>query len=109
MATYTAVDPEGASVSWSLGTGGQSGLFDISGGVLTFKDSPDYETPAAEVIENEYTVTIMATDETNKVGMEEVKVKVTNVDRGGDGDAFGAASAVQHRPLPPSCPIRTAA
>ena len=80
VATYTATDPEGASVSWSLGTAdGQSDLFDISeGGVLTFKDSPDFETPPTE-----YMVTIMATDETNKVATEVVTVKVTNVDEAG--------------------------
>ena len=46
--------------------------------------------------ENEYLVTIVATDETNKVATEVVTVKVTQRGRGGDGDAFGAASAVQH-------------
>ena len=85
VATYTATDPEGASVSWSLGTDtdDESGLFDISDGVLTFKDSPDYEDPPADVTENEYMVTIMATDETNKVATEEVTVTVTNVDEAG--------------------------
>ena len=83
VATYTATDPEGASVSWSLGTDGQSGLFDISGGVLTFKDSPDFESPPGGVTENEYMVTIMATDETNKGATEVVTVKVTNVDEAG--------------------------
>ena len=49
VATYTAVDPEGAPVSWSLANGedDESELFDINDGVLTFKKSPDYETPAA--------------------------------------------------------------
>ena len=70
-------------MSWSLGTAGQSGLFDISGGVLTFKDSPDFEDPPEVVTENEYMVTIMATDETNKVATEVVTVKVTNVDEAG--------------------------
>ena len=83
MATYTATDPEGASVSWSLGTDLQSGLFDISGGELTFKDSPDYEDPPEGVTENEYMVTIMATDETNKVATEVVTVMVTNEDEAG--------------------------
>ena len=43
VATYTAVDPEGADItSWTLG-GTDAGAFMIDGGVLTFKKSPDYE------------------------------------------------------------------
>ena len=42
MATYTAVDPEMTAVKWSL-SGDDAGDFDIDGGVLTFKKSPDYE------------------------------------------------------------------
>ena len=44
VATYTAVDPEGASVRWSLG-GVDAEDFTIEDGVLRFaKKSPDYET-----------------------------------------------------------------
>ena len=39
--------------------------------------------PPGDVTENEYIVTIVATDETNKVAMEDVTVKVTNVDEAG--------------------------
>ena len=42
MATFTAVDPEGAAISWSL-RGTDADVFAIDGGVLTFKESPDYE------------------------------------------------------------------
>ena len=60
--------------------------FTIENGVLSFKESPDYETPmggGAEGTSNTYTVMVKATDETMNVGMETVMVKVTNVDEDG--------------------------
>ena len=43
VATYTAVDPEGADItSWTL-AGNDADDFMIDGGVLTFMKSPDYE------------------------------------------------------------------
>ena len=84
MATYTAVDPEGADItSWTL-AGDDADDFMIDGGVLTFMKSPDYEiaTDAAPA-DNTYEVTVQATDESNKVGMHEVTVEVTNVDEMG--------------------------
>ena len=44
VATYTAEDPEGAAVKWSLG-GDDASDFMLENGVLSFKKSPDYETP----------------------------------------------------------------
>ena len=60
--------------------------------MLTFKKSPDFEMPGdvvgtdpstAVADDNIYEVTVQATDETNKVGMKEVTVEVTNVDEMG--------------------------
>ena len=92
VATFTAVDPEMTDiVSWTL-AGTDAGVFDIDGGVLTFKKSPDYEMPGdlvgedtstAVADDNIYELTVQATDETNKVGMKEVVVEVTNVDEDG--------------------------
>ena len=96
VATYTAVDPEQtAIVSWTL-AGTDAGVFDIAGGVLTFKKAPDYEKPGdvirlatdtdtstAAAMDNMYEVTVQATDSTNKVGMKNVVVEVTNVDEAG--------------------------
>ena len=45
VATYTAVDPEGESIVWSLEDTGDNEDFDIENGVLRFKSSPDFETP----------------------------------------------------------------
>ena len=84
VATYTAMDPEQtAIVSWSL-DGTDAGDFTISStGVLTFKESPDYEMPADSGMDRMYSVTVQATDSTNKVGMKTVMVEVTNVDEPG--------------------------
>ena len=83
VARYTAVDPEQtAIVSWSL-AGDEASLFSIEGGVLKFKKSPDFEMAADTGTDNMYSVTVQATDETNKVGMKEVMVEVTNVDEPG--------------------------
>ena len=46
VATYTAVDPEGAAVKWSLAVVDpvdDAGDFSIDDGVLAFKESPDFE------------------------------------------------------------------
>ena len=83
VATYTVVDPEGADItSWTL-DGGDADDFMIDGGVLTFKESPDYEMATDADTDNTYSVTVRATDESNKVGMHEATVEVTNVDEPG--------------------------
>ena len=85
VATYTASDPEGAMVSWSLGGVDASG-FMIDNGVLSFKKSPDYETPkdgGTTGTSNTYEVMVRATDETRRVASKPVMVKVTDVDEDG--------------------------
>ena len=82
VATYTAVDPEGAAVKWSLG-GVDAADFTIAGGVLAFVKSPDFESPADTDTDNIYDVMVEATDETGHVGRKAVKVEVTNVDEDG--------------------------
>ena len=77
VATYTAVDPENGQFTWSL-SGNDSGDFLISGGVLTFATSPDYEDPADDDTNNVYLVTIEASDG-NTSGTLDVTVTVTNV------------------------------
>ena len=80
VATYTAMDPEETAISsWSL-AGDDADVFDIAGGVLTFKESPDYEMQADADADNTYMVTIHATDATMKTGMKTVMVMVTDVD-----------------------------
>ena len=92
VATYTAVDPEMTEiVSWSL-AGTDAGVFDIAGGVLSFKKSPDFEMAAdadatdgstATAMDNVYEITVQAMDSTGKTGMKTVEVMVTDVDEPG--------------------------
>ena len=79
VATYSAIDPEGDSnVTWSL-AGPDRGDFDITGGVLTFRNVPDYERAADSGGNNHYEVTVQATDSNNKRGELHVDVMVTDV------------------------------
>ena len=78
VATFTAMDPEETAISWSL-AGDDADVFDIAGGVLTFKESPDYEMPADADTDNVYMVTVKASDGTN-MAIQVVTVTVTNED-----------------------------
>ena len=73
-------DPEGDSnITWSLG-GTDQADFDITWGVLTFQNVPDYERTADSGGNNHYEVTVQATDSNNKRGELHVDVIVTDVD-----------------------------
>ena len=86
VAAYTAFDPDADSITWSL-DGPDKGDFSIEGGVLTFFNmTPDYENPADAGTDNEYHVTIEASDETHKATFP-VTVTVTDVN---EKPAFGA-------------------
>ena len=85
VATFTAMDPEETAISWSL-AGDDAGVFDIVGGVLTFKESPDFEMPVDADTDNAYMVIIDATDATMKTGMKIVMVMVTDEDDTTVGD-----------------------
>ena len=80
VATYTAEDPEGTAITWSLG-GADADVFDIDEGVLTFKQSPNYEDPVDANTDNEYNVTVVATDSDDQPAMA--------MDRDRDGDRRG--------------------
>ena len=81
VATFTASDPERATITWSL-TGDDAEDFTIVGGVLRFDSTPDYETPADTGGNNTYVVTVTASDGTNS-DTEHVEIEVTNVDEAG--------------------------
>ena len=58
---YTASDPEGDSTTftWSLsGTDGRDFSIDRNEGILTFRNTPNYESPADGNRDNEYLVTV---------------------------------------------------
>ena len=79
VATYTATDPEGATITWSL-EGDDAALFDLSsGGMLTFKNSPDHEAAADDDTDNAYEVTVVASAGTNEDRLD-VTITVTDVD-----------------------------
>ena len=72
VATYSATDPEGVTVTWSLQGGG--GVFMItSAGALSFTTAPNYE------VESSYTVTVRASDGPNNDD-HDVTVTVTDED-----------------------------
>ena len=92
VATFTAVDPENkGAVVWSLKddvTTDDDDDFEIdkADGVLTFKESPNYEMPmggGADGTANTYTVTVVATDADGVTSEKTVTVEVTNVDEAG--------------------------
>ena len=84
VATFTAIDPEGASVVWSLATGGDMEDFSIENGVLRFKSSPDFENPGDTGTDNTYDVTVRASDGGDvTTATEDVTVRVTNVEEPG--------------------------
>ena len=114
VATYTATDPEGRPVYWSLATTDEvnNPLADLtaadnadadrftisSGGVLSFKYSPDYEMPRDLPVTstniNTYKVVVVASDDApgaavlnggdvRKKAYEKVTVMVTDVDEPG--------------------------
>ena len=82
MAQYTAVDPEGDTISWSL-EGDDKDLFEITGGELTFKSSPDHDVPGDDDGNNIYLVTVKVTARTATVTLD-VEVTVSNVNEAPD-------------------------
>ena len=83
VATFTATDPEGKSITWEL-TGADAEDFSIENGVLRFEESPDYENPAGRGTTNTYEVTIEASDGgQGTTATMEVSIDVTNVDEDG--------------------------
>ena len=60
MASFSATDADGDPIVWSL-SGPDAGDFEISDdGALSFKSSPNYESPADTGGDNTYNVTVNA-------------------------------------------------
>ena len=81
VATYTASGPDAASATWSL-DGADAGDFTITGGVLAFRSTPDYENPADMGGDNVYQVTVQA-NAGGEMDTQDVTVTVTNEDDDG--------------------------
>ena len=77
VATFSATDADGDDIVWGL-DGEDKGDFEIDGGVLTFKNSPNFESPADERADNVYKVKVTASG-----GSIDVEVTVTDVDEDG--------------------------
>ena len=63
--TYAASDPGGGTISWSLpNTSFETDRsdFTISGGVLSFRATPNYEDPHDSNLDNVYKITVRASD-----------------------------------------------
>ena len=73
--TFLARDPESDTATWSL-AGDDSGAFSITGGVLRFVRSPDYEDTNHS---STFRVTVQAADATNRTA-HPVAIVVTDVD-----------------------------
>ena len=84
VATFSATDQDGDDIVWSLAEKDDYKRFTIDGGVLSFKKSPNYESPNSAVTggtleeRNVYKVTVQAAG-----GTHDVVVTVTNVDEDG--------------------------
>ena len=61
VANFSAMDPEGEMIVWSL-VGDDAADFDITGGVLSFSKSPNFESAADEDTDNDYEVKVVATE-----------------------------------------------
>ena len=85
VATYTADGPMADSATWSL-EGTDKGYFTIIGGMLKFKNSPNYEMPRGAAMSdtntNEYMVTVKA-EAGGEMDEITVTVMVTNVNEDG--------------------------
>ena len=78
MQTFVLNDQDASSVGWSV-SGADAGDFEISSdGALSFKSSPNYESPADTGGDNTYNVTVSRSG-----GSLDVVVTVTNVDEAG--------------------------
>ena len=93
VAAYTASDPEGEDITWTL-SGPDLDDFNIDGGVVTFKSAPDFEGPTddgtdntltLQVVadDNEYVVIIEAEDANGTTATKTLRVTVTNVEETG--------------------------
>ena len=80
VTTFTAVDPEGESIVWSL-AGTDSTAFSIENGVLRFESSPDFED--TNNTDHMYEVTVQASDGGGTPATESVTIEITNVEEPG--------------------------
>ena len=86
VGTFRAIDEAGGAVTWTLSRP-DAGRFTIGGGVLRFREPPDYEDPRSALAGNVYLVTVEAGG-----GARDVEVTVT------DGDEVGTVRIDRPQP-----------
>ncbi|MCX8519302.1 MAG: Ig-like domain-containing protein, partial [Methylophilaceae bacterium] len=72
------------AVTWALGTGADTALFNLVNSALSFKAAPNYEAPRgnpfnASTNTNAYTVNVMATDVAGNVKAQAIVVNISDV------------------------------
>ena len=82
--TVTATDPEGDGLTFSLNGGDDESLFTLTGDILTFTTSPDFENPSDLDSDNIYEVIIEVSDGTD-TDTQTISVTVTNISEGKSG------------------------
>ena len=81
--TFRASDPQRDTITWTLdGTDAEDFTIDRDTGVLTFAISPDFEIPVDADENNDYELTVIATDEDDHVDRLSFTITVTEVDEG---------------------------
>ena len=89
--TFRATDPQGGSIAWELG-GADAGAFGLSEtGALTFGSPPDFENPSDVGDDNEYNLTVSATDEDGHSDRVSFTTTVTDVNEGPEVTRIGGA------------------
>ena len=80
VATMQATDIDGDDINYTI-TGIDAALFDInsSTGVLTFKATPDFETPLDNGSNNVYDINIVSTDVNSESSSQAITITLTDV------------------------------
>ena len=102
--TFRASDPQRGPITWSL-QGDDRGDFTITGdsggrGVLAFSGPPDYENPSDSDRQNDYELTVIATDEDGHSDRLSFTITVTAVDEGPEVSGPSAFTIAENRGLP---------
>ena len=92
VADYDATDPENDNIGWSLAGTDREDFTVSAAGVLSFASRPDFEDPDDADGDNEYHVTVVASDGRDGTDEHGVTVTVGNVDEPG---VVGLSSAPQ--------------
>ena len=83
IGTYTETDEDGDTISWDV-EGPDAAAFKISdAGVLSLKSAPDYEAKGSAAGDNDYKVTVVASDPDGLRDTANVTVTIGNVNEDG--------------------------